>query len=1118
MENLFLRVLTVSLAVSFLLAPLLLCRGRLEKRYAPQTRQWLWLVMALVLLLAPWLPKFAAPVVVEAPAYTVSLPARPAAGPQSPVNAPAQSGAKSPQEATAGGQVPVGAGQGQGIAPAQPGAQAQPAGPAQPQREAAQSGGLSLVLLAAGVWLGGMAAVLLWQGARYRLLRRRLLRQARLVSGLERYARELGLEGRVAFYECEGISGPMTLGVFRPLVLLPPQGLAPAALRHELYHIKRRDVGYKTLLLLACALHWFNPLVWRMARAADRDVEACCDAAVVAGQDADYRRSYGELLLSAAGTGRELPFTTSFGGGMEQMKSRLTQLFRPGKRSRALVCVLLAAAVLLSGLVACREAPEAESGLADGTYCALFSEVIWPLGEPDAEGEDYEHIKAILYRYDETGPSGPALGEHTLPLSENLMLRQSWWGEDQSAGERGTQAWQQAVADLLDWPMRRNAISLGTDYLVVEVENGQIVRLSWAMVSQEDEEGAGSETVQALTENTMPHLDFYDPQTQFLVYHTQTAIYFDYGAGETRQTFRCDQTWGGRVMDTVDVRYQDGAVWFSDCDAEGGQGGRYYRYDVENRAVEELDGPFDPGPEPLEPADPARIFDRGMYQPTHTYSLWSNALVCSDGTLAALAVNGLIEGGGTLDALEIVRMGETWWEENRLLTPEKLPAHADYVSPDWGFILHLPRSFEGQYLIQRDYNASGLPCWSFYHRDSYAGPSGSGFLFTLFAQDAETFRANGYEGDTVLKEQNGIVYTMTTLPYREDWFSGDYLELLEAAESITGEDLDLSGVIRSTGYLWPVPGTGQGQDVVLRMFGQDGLDGVSLLFPYGGWAQGVAAGTVSAVRKDPGSGFYTVSVDHGDGNETSYGHLSNVWATEGQRVLRGEALGPVGESGGQYSLAFAWNDNGQYINPVNDVEWRQWDFSELDPVALLYAGDQHIPAALRAVLLGEATFYNVETGEYCYADALPFSDDVPVKVSRFTEVDMDNDAIPEVVLWLERGGNESVMGSIILHYQNGWVYGYPMGYRSLELETLKADGTYSWSGGAFHWGWGRMDFAAGKTRDISWCEGSSGEDELYYVEQLPAAAAEFEAASAAQDAKGDAAWLELTQENIALVY
>ena len=1211
MENLFLRVLTVSLAVSVLLAPLLLCRGRLEKRYAPQTRQWLWLVMALVLLLAPWLPKFAAPVVVEAPAYTVSLPARPAAGLQSPVNAPAQSGAKSPQEATAGGQVPVGAGQGQGIAPAQPGAQAQPAGPAQPQREAAQSGGLSLVLLAAGVWLGGMAAVLLWQGGQYVCLRRRLLKGARQLSGLEPYAAELGLEGRVTFYACEGVSGPMTLGLFRPAVLLPAEGAAPAALRHELYHVKRWDVGYKVLLLLACALHWFNPLVWRMARAADRDVEACCDAAVVAGQDADYRRSYGELLLSAAGTGRELPFTTSFGGGMEQMKSRLTQLFRPGKRSRALVCVLLAAAVLLSGLVACREETEP---LPDGVYCSPYADVVWPVGEEDAEGEDCGSIRLSLLKYSETdGPHGKPLGEYTLPFHPFLRLRMLDWGEDRSAGEKGTEEWRQAVADLLSWPMRRNSIPLGTDYLVVEVENGQIVRLSWAMVSgndvsyvnstyhfylrlpdnwagdyrveedkteirflyQENDEPlltlhivdtdvaqgenwvlvgvrdvavyaelpAGEEdtpwgklreelrgqleelvfswlyTAQALTENTMPHLDFYDPETQFLVYHTQTSLYFNYGGSHTQETFRCDQTWGRRVLDRVDVRFFDGAVLFSDCAVEGGQEGRYYCYNVEERTVEELDGPFDPEPELLAPADPARIFDQDMYQPTHTYSLWSNALRCADGTLAALAVNGLIEGGGTLDALEIVRMGESWWEENRLLTPEKLPAHADYVSPDWGFILHLPRSFEGQYLIQRDYNASGLPCWSFYHRDSYAGPSGSGFLFTLFAQDAETFRANGYEGDTVLKEQNGIVYTMTTLPYREDWFSGDYLELLEAAESITGEDLDLSGVTRSTGYLWPVPGTGQGQDVVLRMFGQDGLDGVSLLFPYGGWAQSVAAGTVSAVRKDPGSGFYTVSVDHGSGIVTSYGHLSNVWVAEGEQTLRGGGLGPVGESGGQYSLAFAWNDNGQYINPINDVEWRQWDFSGLDPVGLLYAGDQHIPAALRAVLLGEATFYNVETGEYCYADALPFSDDVPVKVSRFTEVDMDNDAIPEVVLWLERGGNESVMGSIILHYQNGWVYGYPMGYRSMLLETLKVDGTYSWSGGAFHWGWGRMDFAAGKTRDISWCEGSSGEDELYYVEQLPAAAAaEFEAASAAQDAKGDAAWLELTQENIALVY
>lgn len=1245
MGNLFLRVFTVSLAVSVLLLPLLLCRGRLERRYAPQTRWWLWLTMALVLLAAPWLPKPQAPVVVEAPVYTVSLPVRPAAGPQSPVNVPVQGGAKAPQAVLPEGQVPAGAGQGQAAAgSAQSAAQNGAAVPSQSQTGAVQAAGLSLLLLAAGVWLLGVAAVLLWQGGRYVWLRRRLLAASRPVSGLEGYARELGLEGRVAFYECEGVSGPMTLGLFRPAVLLPAEGVAPAALRHELYHIKRRDVGYKTLLLLSCALHWFNPLVWRMARAAGRDVEACCDAAVVAGRDSGYKRSYGELLLTSAAEPQTLPFTTSFGGGAEQMKARLTQLFRPGKRSRALVCVLLAAAVLLSGLVACRE----KTGtLADGVYCSPYANVVWPVGEEDAEGEDPASIRLSLLEYSETeGPHGKPLGEYTLPFHPFLRLRMSGWGEDRSAGDMGTEEWRQAVADLLSWPTRRNSISLGTDYLVVEVVNGQVFRLSWAMVSRNDalyvngtygftlqlpedwagryfvreEEGVvwffqqsgegedgkplfrvaidpvsildpfrsendpsghagvvsdlaevlgqndeflfriihepelkwydeNDHSTQAveyremsqqawglgagdfdfitepsegrvLTENTMPHLDFYDPETQFLVYHTQTGLYFNYGGSEAQErfrqeAFRCNRNEGERVMAAVDVRYHDGEVWFSDCATDGSEI-RYYTYDIAEHTIREQDGPFDPEPGLLAPADPKRIFEQGQYQPSHTYSLWSNALVCADGTLAALAVNGILEGGGTLDALEIVRMGEIWWEENRLLTPERLSAPADYVSPDWGFVIHLPQNMAGRYLVARNYNVDGLPGWTFYDKESYAGPNGTGFLFSVFAQDAETYRGRG-EAGIVLGEKDGIIYTKTVWLQREEGYSAGYTELLDAVESVNGETFDLSACFRSTGYLWPVPGTGQTQDVVLRMFGQDGLDGVRLLIPNGGWPRSVAAGTVSAVRQEPGSGFYTVSVDHGNGIVTSYGHLSHVWVSEGSELLRGDGLGLVGESDGQCALLFAWNENGRYINPVNDVEWRREDFSVVDPVDLLYAGDPHIPSALRSVLLGETTFYDVERGEYCYVSALPFSDDVAVKVSRFTRVDMDNDAIPEVVLWLERGGNENVLGSIVLHYQNGWVYGYPMGYRSLELEGLKTDGTYNWSEGAFHWGWGRLDFAAGKTRNISWCE-ASGEEELYYVEQLPATAAEFETAYAAQNAKENATWLELTEENIALVY
>lgn len=68
------RVAAVSLGVSVLLAPLLMGRKRMERRYAPQTRWGLWLAVALVLLAAPWPPRGKAPVVVRVTDHTVSIP------------------------------------------------------------------------------------------------------------------------------------------------------------------------------------------------------------------------------------------------------------------------------------------------------------------------------------------------------------------------------------------------------------------------------------------------------------------------------------------------------------------------------------------------------------------------------------------------------------------------------------------------------------------------------------------------------------------------------------------------------------------------------------------------------------------------------------------------------------------------------------------------------------------------------------------------------------------------------------------------------------------------------------------------------------------------------------
>ena len=60
---------------------------------------------------------------------------------------------------------------------------------------------------------------------------------------------------------------PVTCGIVRQVVLLPEDAdqwsisMRRIVLLHEFSHIKRRDCLTQTLAQVACALHWFNPLV-----------------------------------------------------------------------------------------------------------------------------------------------------------------------------------------------------------------------------------------------------------------------------------------------------------------------------------------------------------------------------------------------------------------------------------------------------------------------------------------------------------------------------------------------------------------------------------------------------------------------------------------------------------------------------------------------------------------------------------------------------------------------------------------------------------------------------------------------------------------------------------------
>ena len=208
-------------------------------------------------------------------------------------------------------------------------------------------------------YLAGAAAFLLYQGVSYALFRRTVRRWKRDVARadyaamLSDTARDLGVSAPEMIV-CEAISTPAVTGLLRPRLLLPHEHYDVQELRyilrHELCHLKRRDMLLKLVLLAANAMHWFNPVVYLMLRQADEDIELACDSAATDGLELPERAAYSRTLLAAVQSSvRALPATTYFGGTVERLKRRITNVLGAQKKRGLGVVALVLALTLTAG-------------------------------------------------------------------------------------------------------------------------------------------------------------------------------------------------------------------------------------------------------------------------------------------------------------------------------------------------------------------------------------------------------------------------------------------------------------------------------------------------------------------------------------------------------------------------------------------------------------------------------------------------------------------------------------------------------------------------------------------------------------------------------------------------
>ena len=339
METFLLNLLKTSLLGSLAILAMLVLKPLWRERYRAKTRCWLWLALAVFLLLPVDFSVKNAPVQAAPPKdYTLFVGTDKTAI-QSTDNLFGDMAEKS------------------GQSPAQVRDTIIQRPVTNPEQKTTRYIPVTTILFYG--YLAGAAAFLLYQGVSYALFRRTVRRWKRDVARadyaamLSDTARDLGV-GAPEMIVCEAISTPAVTGLLRPRLLLPHERYDVQELRyilrHELCHLKRRDMLLKLVLLAANAMHWFNPVVYLMLRQADEDIELACDSAATDGLELPERAAYSRTLLAAVQSSvRALPATTCFGGTVERLKRCITNVLGAQKKRGLGVVALVLALTLTAG-------------------------------------------------------------------------------------------------------------------------------------------------------------------------------------------------------------------------------------------------------------------------------------------------------------------------------------------------------------------------------------------------------------------------------------------------------------------------------------------------------------------------------------------------------------------------------------------------------------------------------------------------------------------------------------------------------------------------------------------------------------------------------------------------
>lgn len=214
------------------------------------------------------------------------------------------------------------------------------------------------------VWVTAVAVMAALQiAAHFRIAGiKRLGLDAIAPAALLRLSQKLGVRPGVRALLSDCFDGPVVVGFFKPVILIPASvvaGISPAELEaillHELAHVRRGDYLVNALAVLAETLLFYHPGAWWIASVIRREREYCCDdlAASACGKPTVYASALTRLEELRIGAGPRLTLAAT--GGDAALATRVKRVLglatqTTHRAGRSVLATTVVLGIVLAGL------------------------------------------------------------------------------------------------------------------------------------------------------------------------------------------------------------------------------------------------------------------------------------------------------------------------------------------------------------------------------------------------------------------------------------------------------------------------------------------------------------------------------------------------------------------------------------------------------------------------------------------------------------------------------------------------------------------------------------------------------------------------------------------------